>query len=221
MMAVFGLINFSSVKHAMQVNKHDGIASIVTFVATIGLAPHLDQGILLGASLAIGLYLYRTMSPRIAFLGRHPDGTLRDVNIYDNLPVDERIIAVRFDGTLYFANVSYFEDTMLKAVATYPEAKDLLVVGDASKQIDASGEEVLHHLFERLQGNNMTVVFSGLKRQILLVMKASGLYEIIGEQNIFSNEDFALDEIYKRLELDASGEACPLKRQLEVNPETV
>ena len=34
-----------------------------------------------------------------------------------------------------------------------------------------------------------------------------------GEQNIFSNEDFALDEIYKRLDMDASGEACPLKRQ--------
>ena len=110
---------------------------------------------------------------------------------------------------------------MLKAVADYPDAKYLLVVGDAINQIDASGEEVLHHLLERLQSNNMTVVFSGLKRQILLLMKAGGLHEIIGEQNIFSNEDFALDEIYKRLELDASGDACPLKRQLEINPETV
>ncbi len=211
-MAVFGLINFKAVKHIWVANKHDGVAAMVTFVATIGFAPKLDHGILIGAVLAITLYLYRTMRPRVAVLGRFKDGTLRDIEINKDLPTDENIIAVRFDGSLYFANVSYFEDTMLKAVATYPNAKYMLVVGDAINQIDASGEEVLHHLVERLHGNNITVVFSGLKRQILLVLKATELFDIIGEQNIFSNEDFALDEIYKRLELDASGEACPLKR---------
>ena len=211
-MAVFGLINFKAVKHIWVANKHDGIAAMVTFVATIGSAPKLDHGILIGAVLAITLYLYRTMQPRVAVLGRFKDGTLRDIEINKDLPTDENIIAVRFDGSLYFANVSYFEDTMLKAVAAYPNAKYMLVVGDAINQIDASGEEVLHHLVERLNSNDITVVFSGLKRQILLVLKATKLFDIIGEQNIFSNEDFALDEIYKRLELDASGEACPLKR---------
>ncbi len=214
-MAVFGLINFKAVKHIWDINKHDGIAAMVTFVATIASAPKLDHGIIIGAILAIVLYLYRTMQPRVAVLGRFKDGTLRDIEINKDLPTDENIIAVRFDGSLYFANVSYFEDAMLKAVATYPNAKYLLVVGDAINQIDASGEEVLHHLVDRLQGNDITVVFSGLKRQILQVIKASGLFEVIGEQNIFSNEDFALDEIYKRLELEASGEACPLKRQWE------
>jgi len=211
-MAVFGLINFKAVKHIWIANKHDGVAAMVTFVATIGSAPKLDHGILIGAVLAITLYLYRTMQPRVAVLGRFKDGTLRDIEINKDLPTDENIIAVRFDGSLYFANVSYFEDAMLKAVATYPDAKYLLVVGDAINQIDASGEEVLHHLVESLHENGITVVFSGLKRQILQVMLATGLFEVIGEQNIFSNEDYALDEIYNRLELDASGEACPLKR---------
>ena len=214
-MAVFGLINFKSVKHIWVANKHDGVAAMVTFVATIGSAPKLDHGIMIGAVLAIVLYLYRTMQPRVAVLGRYKDGTLRDIEINKDIPTDENIIAVRFDGTLYFANVSYFEDTMLKAVATYPNAKYLLVVGDAINQIDASGEEVLHHLVDRLHDNGITVVFSGLKRQILLVLKATGLFDVIGEQNVFSNEDFALDEIYRRLELDASGDVCPLKRRLE------
>jgi SulP family sulfate permease len=213
-MAVFGLINFKAVKHIWVANKHDGVAAMVTFVATIGSAPKLDHGILIGAVLAIVLYLYRTMRPRVAVLGRYKDGTLRDIEINKGIPTDENIIAVRFDGTLYFANVSYFEDAMLKAVAQYPNAKYLLVVADAINQIDASGEEVLHHLVESLHESGITVVFSGLKRQILLVMQATKLFDIIGEQNIFANEDFALEEIYKRLELDASGEACPLKRPL-------
>ena len=215
-MAVFGLINFKAVRHIWIANKHDGIAAMVTFVATIGSAPKLDHGIMIGAVLAIVLYLYRSMRPRVAILGRYKDGTLRDIEINKDIPTDEHIIAVRFDGSLYFANVSYFEDAMLKAVATYPDAKYLLVVGDAINQMDASGEEVLHHLVDRLHSNGITVVFSGLKRQIMQVMHATKLYDVIGEQNIFANEDFALDAIYERLELDASGEVCPLKRKMIV-----
>jgi SulP family sulfate permease len=212
-MAVFGLINFSSIKHIWVANKHDGIAAMVTFVVTIGSAPKLDHGIVFGAVLAVGLYLYRSMRPRVAVLGRYKDGKLRDVKINKDAPTDDNIVAVRFDGSLYFANVSFFEDAMLKAVSQYPDAKFLLVVGDAINQIDASGEEVLHHLVERLEESGVTVVFSGLKRQILDVLKATHLYELIGEQNIFIDEDLALDEIYHRLKLDATGEVCPLKRQ--------
>ena len=212
MIAVFGLINFKSVKHAMRANKHDGVASIVTFVATIGLAPHLDQGILIGAGLAIGLYLYRTMSPRIAFLGRYEDGTLRDINVHVDLPVDEKVVAVRFDGSLYFANVSYFEEAILKAAADHQKAKFILVVADGINQLDASGEEVLHHLNQRLHDNGVTLVFSGLKRQVLKVMIRTKLIQVIGKQNIHATADLALEAIYQQLEAAADGEVyCPLR----------
>ncbi|RDH80723.1 MAG: sodium-independent anion transporter [endosymbiont of Galathealinum brachiosum] len=211
-MAVFGLINVKAIKHIWLTSKHDGVAAIVTFFATIASAPQLDHGIMVGASLAIGLYLYRTMQPRVALLGRYKDGTLRDLSVHKDLPMDNNIIAVRFDGSLYFANVSYFEDAMLKAVADHPTAKYLLVVGDAINQIDASGEEVLHHLVERLADSNVTVVFSGLKRQILQVLRATGLNNIIGEQHIFPNEDMAFDAIYDMLGQSASGKYCALKK---------
>jgi len=214
-MAVFGLINFKSIIHIWQTNKHDGIAAITTFIMTIGLAPALEEGIIIGAILAIVLYLYRTMHPRVAVLARYKDGTLRDIEVYKDLPTDENITAIRFDGSLYFANVSYFEDVMLKAVADKPKAKYLLVVGDAINEIDASGEEAIRQLVERLNASQVTVVFSGLKRQVLDVMHATKLYDLVGAQNIFANEDLALDDIYEWLGLGASGAACPLKH----NPE--
>ncbi|VAW67850.1 Sulfate permease [hydrothermal vent metagenome] len=215
-MAVFGLINFKAVKHIWHTSKHDGIAAIITFIATIGAAPQLDHGIMIGASLAIILYLYRTMRPRVALLGRYKDGTLRDLNVHTDLPMDENIIAVRFDGSLYFANVSYFEDAMLKAVAEHPDAKYLLVVGDAINEIDASGEEVLHHLVERLADNNITIVFSGLKRQVLDVLHATGLNNVIGEQHIFAHEEMAIDAIYDMLGKSDEGTYCPLKKQVKL-----
>jgi SulP family sulfate permease len=209
-MAVIGLINFTAIKHAWEANKHDGIASVVTFVATLVYAPHLDKGIMIGAGLAIILYLYRTMTPRVAILGRYHDGTLRDARVH-NLPASDVVTAVRFDGRLYFANVSYFEDAILEAVADNPGAHYLLVVGDAINEIDASGEEVIHHLVQRLNQIGVVMLFAGLKKQVLDVMQATGLRDEIGEQRFFANAEKALEKIYARDEYSDEDDA--LRRQ--------
>jgi SulP family sulfate permease len=199
MMAVVGLINFKAIRHAWEAHKHDGIAAIVTFIATLAFAPHLDNGIMVGAGLAVVLFLYRTMKPRVALLGRFGDGTLRDLHVHPTLPTDERIIVVRFDGQLYFANVSYFEDTILAAVADHPNARYILVVADGINQLDASGQEVLEHLIDRLGAIGITMVLSGMKRQVVQVLHRTHLMEHLGHDNIFATAEMALDAIYDRL----------------------
>jgi SulP family sulfate permease len=205
-MAVIGLINFTAIKHAWQVHKHDGAAAIVTFVATMAFAPHLDSGILIGAAVAIVLFLYRTMKPRVARLGRYTDGTLRDVKVYPEMPTSEHVVPVRFDGQLYFANVTYFEDALLEAVAAKPNARYVLVVGNGINNLDASGEEVIKALYVRLRANGVTLVFSGLKKQVLDVMRHTGLFDEIGPSRIFANEDMALSAICEWLGEDGKND---------------
>lgn len=206
LLAVTGLVTPKALKHTWQASRLDGIVALTTFVVTLVAAPHLDKGILIGAGLAIVLFLYRTMKPRVAELGRFADGTLRDIKVNPHIPTSPHIIAMRFDGQLYFANVAFFEDTVLELVASKPDARYLLVVGDAINRLDASGEEVVHHLVERLRENGMEVVFSGLKKQVLDVMRATGLFDLIGQQNIFANEDQAIAAIYQRLGIDTAGD---------------
>jgi SulP family sulfate permease len=214
MMAVIGLVNFKAMAHAWHTHKHDGVASVVTFIATLAFAPHLDNGIMAGAGLAIILYLYRTMKPRVAILSRHPDGTLRDVKVH-NLPVSENIIALRYDGSLYFANVPYFEDSVLEAVANNPGARYLLIVSDGINELDASGDEVIHHLLDRLRPSGIRVVFSGLKKQVLDIMRKSGLLQTIGEANLFVDEDAALKAIYDELlQVKPDAKMCLLKQHI-------
>jgi SulP family sulfate permease len=205
-MAVVGLINFRAVKHAWRANRHDGVAAVATFIATLAFAPHLDNGIIAGGGLAIALYLMRTMTPRVAILGRHADGSLRDAKVH-NLPASEVVTAVRFDGRLYFANVSYFEDAILEAVSHNPKAPYLLVVASGINELDASGEEVVRHLVERLRGNGVTVVFSGLKKQVIDVMHATGLFDYIDQKNIFSTPDLALEAIYAEVGAERDNDA--------------
>ncbi len=212
MMAVIGLVNFKAIIHAWHVHKHDGIAAVVTFASALAFAPHMDKGIIIGAVLAIILYLYRTMKPRVAILGRHPDGTLRDVKVH-NLPVSDYIIAIRYDGSLYFANVPYFEDTILEAVANSPRATHMLIVGNGINQLDASGDEVIHHMVERLRANGIRVVFSGLKKQVIDIMRHSGLLAFIGEENFFPDEDQALASIYAQVLEVNPNQPCRLMKQ--------
>jgi sulfate permease, SulP family len=212
MMAVFNLVNFGAIHHAWAAHRHDGIAAIVTFAATLGFAPHLDTGILTGAALAIVLYLYRTMRPRIVVLGLHPDGTLRDTRMHA-LPASEHLVALRFDGSLYFANVPYFEDALLEQLALHPQAKSILIVGHGINELDASGEALIRHLFQRLSENGIAMVFSGLKTQVLQVMEHTGLYALIGDSHFFPTEQAALDSISERMRAaaqtkDATTDAC-------------
>lgn len=198
MMAVAGLVNFKAIKHAWVANKHDGAAAVVTFVATLAMAPNLDYGILTGAGLAIVLYLYRTMKPRVSELARYEDGTLREAQRY-GLETNEKVGIMRFDGSLYFANVPYFEDAVLDLIARHPQAKYLIVVGKGLNEIDASGEEVIHQLVHRLKARGITLVFAGVKAQIMEVMQRTGLDDIIGKDNIFKSTDHAVKTISEKV----------------------
>lgn len=199
LMAVTSLITPEALKHTWKASRADGIVALITFVATLAFAPHLDKGIMLGAVLAIVLHLHGTMKPRVAILGRAPDGSLHDAKVH-NLPPSEVVTAVRFDGRLYFANVSYFEEAVLNAVAENPKAPYVLIVGNGINDIDSSGEEVIHHLVERLNNNGIVVLFSGLKKQVHDVMRATGLRDKIGEKRFFNTAEDALKAIYSRPE---------------------
>jgi anti-anti-sigma factor len=208
MMAVVGLINVKAIQHAWRANKQDGVVAIVSFTLTLAFAPHLDKGILIGAGLALILYLYRTMQPRVAVLARHEDGTLRDAEVF-GLRTCENISVIRFDGQLYFANVAYFEDKVQQRIAIRPNLRFMIVIGDGINNIDATGEEVLGHLAERLDKAGIELLFTGLKKQVLEVFQRTGLYDKLGPGRFFRTDDQALDYAWCKLgnnhEVD-----CPL-----------
>ena len=216
MVAVVGLINVKAMKHAWQANKQDGIVAIVSFALTLAFAPHLDKGILIGAGLALIMYLYRTMQPRVALLARHPDGTLRDAEAF-GLETCANISVIRFDGSLYFANTSYFEDKVLERVAFRPNLRFMIIIGDGINQIDASGEEMITLLAERLEKAGITLLFTGLKKQVLEVFQRTGLYERLGAQRFFRTDDQALEYAWKQIG-DNHEVTCPLNIVCQLKP---
>jgi SulP family sulfate permease len=211
MVAVFGLINFNALVKAWRAKRDDGIAAVVTFVATLAFAPNIQNGIVTGIMLSLSLLLYRMMKPRIALLGLHSDQTLRDSERHHLPPLHPNIGAIRFDGALRFVNVAYFEDALLRLERENPQMTHVLVKSSGINDIDASGVEMLFNLVARFKSNGIVLVFSGAKQQVAEVMERTGLAAAVGAENLFATDNAALDALRQRMpDHDGSSFLAPL-----------
>ena len=227
MMAVFGLIDFNVIREAWKVKRADGIAAVVTFAATLLFAPNIQNGILTGIILSLVLYLAQTMKPEVVILGLDERGVLRNAKRH-NLPrMHPKVTAIRFDGPLYFANVSYFEQSVLYLISNDPDVKFILVVGNGITNIDTSGVEMLKNLLERLKKSGITFVFSSLSSSVRDILIRAGICHLIGEKNVYVTQRDAVEDLKRRLAemgeegpesaqaTDASGEKPDKAKQTE------
>lgn len=191
-MAVINLVKIEPIKHAMKVQKHDGMVAIITFVLTLIVAPHLEKGIIVGVVLSLGLFLYRTMRPRFSELSVHADGTLRDADVH-GLDRSDTTSVLRFDGTLYFANAGYFENKVLANLAGKPKLKYVIIDAEGINQIDATGEQMLQVLAHRLKSAGVQLMFARAKRQLMNIFHATHFFENLGAQHFFRTRTDAIN----------------------------
>jgi SulP family sulfate permease len=208
-MAVINLVKVDPIKHAWKVQRHDAAVAVITFGLTIIWAPHLDKGIMVGVMLSLMLFLYRSMAPRVAVLSRDPDGTLRDADVR-KLETCRNISLIRFDGPLYFANTGYFEDKVLERVALKPDLKFVIIDAEGINEIDATGEEMLHHLVGRLKQVGVELLIARAKKQLWDTFERTKLMEKLGRDHVFALRTQAFNYAWDRLG-DNHAETCPLR----------
>jgi len=199
-LAVANLIDVAAIRHAWLASRDDGLAATITFVATLVFAPNIQNGLLTGIIFSLGAFIYTRMSPRVVVVAPHPDGTLRDAEHFDLPPVHPEIAALRFDASLFFANVSHFETAILKLERNNPDLKFIMIVANGINHLDASAVEMLWTLVKRLREIGITLIVSGAKKQVLEVMERTGLLREIGETNVFSADTLALNALLARVE---------------------
>ena len=178
-MAVAGLVSIKPAIHAWQSNRHDGIVVAVTFLFTLAFAPELEMGIILGMLLSLVLLLFRIMKPRVAFPPHLPHLFPEDA-LEAGIIDDGRIIRMRLDGSLVFANVAFFEEQLQKLLASTPQLKVLIIDAVSMPEVDASGDQMLRDYYRRLTGSGIHVLFSRVKKPIMAMFKRSHMHEDIG-----------------------------------------
>lgn len=146
--AVGTLIDLAALRRTWAYSRTDGVAMLATLVLT--LVEGVEIGILAGVGLSLSVHLYRTSRPHSAEVGRVPGSEhFRNVQRH-RVETDERLVILRIDESLYFANARYLEDTVLDLVASHPRLKHLVLACQAVNGIDASALESLETIQHRL-----------------------------------------------------------------------
>jgi len=195
MLAVFSLIRITPLVQAWRVDRISAIIGMITFIATLLMAPSIANGILFGVVLTVLHYLIRIMKPRAEIVSRKQDGTLGGILAHHLKPMSDQFVPVRFDGSLNFINVAYFEDMILEAQNKFPDAKAILVVASSINEVDASGEEKVREVALRLRDVGVQLMFSGLKHQVMQVFESSGLVDLLGREAFFADKQSAMTHL--------------------------
>jgi SulP family sulfate permease len=209
MMAVIGLLNVHGFIHAWKAQWYDGVFSVITFVATLITAPHLDKGIIIGVVLSLLMFLYKSMRPKVASLSLYPDSSYQSARDF-GLRECDHIAMVRFDGSLFYANAGFLEEQITERLIAMPELKHILIVANGINDMDASGEEMLSLIVDRVRSGGYDISFSGVNEKVMAVMHRTYLYEKIGADNFFPTMQQAVEIIHQRAHTKCGEKRCPL-----------
>ena len=171
LLAVISLFDIAAMKRTFIYSLKDFAALLITFALT--LVQGLEWGLVVGILVSIALHLYRSSSPHVAILGLVPN-TEHFRNIERHAVItDERIISLRIDASLYFANARFMADKINQVVAAAPKAKHLILLCSAVNDIDASAVESLIAINQYLKEAGISFHLSEVKGPVMDRLKHS------------------------------------------------
>ncbi len=175
--AVLGLVDFSTLKDTWGFDKADSAAFILTFIGLIGLG--IEEGILIGVIFSLGAYFWRASHPHIAIVGRIP-GTEHFRNVERHrVEVDSKVLTLRVDESLFFGNVQGVEEIIYSKIANNPNLTDVLLIMSAVNRIDSTALMVLSDINRTLNNANKRLHLAEVKGPILDTLKHTEFYKML------------------------------------------
>lgn len=172
--AVLGLIKPREFLRLWRVSRVETVIAALTFAVTLAAAPALYWGVLTGVLMALSLFLYQRLHPRIIEVGLHADGSLRDRHLWQLAPLAPRTLALRLDAALDFASAGQFERHVTEYLAEHPTTRHVCLFAQPINRIDATGAEVFARVLGQLHERRVTLLIVGLKLPAERVLRAAG-----------------------------------------------
>ena len=181
--ALTNLVDLRALRHVWRYSKADGLAMTVTFATSLVFP--VQWGILVGTTIALLLYLWRTSQPHVAVLGRVGTSEhFRNVRRHE-VETDPRILVLRVDENLYFPNAKFLEDTLLRAVADRPEVRYVVLVCSAVSFVDTSALDTIERLDAELRDGGVVLLLSEVKGPVSDRLDRVGFLERFGRDRVF------------------------------------
>jgi SulP family sulfate permease len=183
--AVLSLVDFSIFKQTWRFAKTDFAAVTITLFATLTFG--VEIGLVAGVALSLAIHLYRSSQPHIATIGLVP-GTEHFRNVLRHeVRTSPKVLCLRIDESLYFANARNIEDRLNAEVASNPQLKHVVLQCSAINDIDASALESLEAIEKRLRESDICLHLSEVKGPVMDRLEKSDFLKHLSGQVFLTN----------------------------------
>jgi len=176
--AVLSLVDLGVFRRTWLYSKADFAAVLTTVGVTLGVG--VESGLVAGVLVSLMLFLLKTSRPHIAEVGL-VSGTEHFRNVLRHrVRVDPRLLSLRVDESLYFANARALEDRINQEVAKRPKLQHVVLQCSAINDIDASALESLEAIDHRLKDARILLHLSEVKGPVMDRLKSSAFLSDLG-----------------------------------------
>ena len=178
--AVLSLVDFGSLKRTWRFSKQDFIAQAATMFGVLFMG--VEIGIVMGVSLSLLLFLWRTSRPHSAVVGQLPGSEhFRNIERF-NVIQSDTVLSLRVDESLYFPNARYLEERIIELMVDYPDCQHLVLMCSGVNLIDASALDSLEAIAERLTAAQVQLHLSEVKGPVMDQLRRSDFLSEFGGQ---------------------------------------
>ena len=198
---VMSLVDFSILKKTWAFSKTDFIGALTTLLVTLSVS--IEIGLMVGVVASLALFLYKASRPHIAEVGLVL-GTEHFRNIRrHSVLTSPRVVSLRVDESLYFANSRALEDRVNDAVANAPDVEHIVLQCSAINDIDSTALESLETIERRLRDSGISLHLTEVKGPVMDHLKDTPFLQGLSGK-VFLTQYQAIHELSPEIEMGSA-----------------
>ena len=198
---VMSLVDFSILKKTWAFSKTDFIGALTTLLVTLSVS--IEIGLMVGVVASLALFLYKASRPHIAEVGLVL-GTEHFRNIRrHSVLTSPRVVSLRVDESLYFANSRALEDRVNDAVANTPDVEHIVLQCSAINDIDSTALESLETIERRLRDSGISLHLTEVKGPVMNHLKDTPFLQGLSGK-VFLTQYQAIHELSPEIEMGSA-----------------
>lgn len=158
--AIAGLIRLPAMIDSWRISRVQGMVAWSTFAATLLLAPHIEQAVLVGVVGSVVVHLWREMSLKVA------------------VSEEGDVLRLRPEGVLWFGSAPFLVREVNECVATAPAARRVVLNLSGLGRIDTTGALALRDLIDDVRKVGLEIRVREVPDHAVDLLESVGGFEI-------------------------------------------
>lgn len=171
--AVVGLIDIATLRHAWRYDKADALAWVVTATGVLSLG--VEAGVGLGVAMSVGTFLWRASRPHVAVVGRVGDSEHFRNERRFTVQTYTGMLLVRVDESLFFANIAAVIQRVEEELGRRVDVRHLVLSLSSVSHIDLTAVEALGRLQADLRERRIEMYLAEVRGPVMDRLKDTDL----------------------------------------------